>query len=189
MSRGLRLPCPALPLAMLLALGAHAGCDDVSRFSTADGEAYCGAVTLGSAFRAGLSPRVQMRLTLDASELDGPEPPGALSTYEPPSEGTPERRLLDEAALRPIAALGHDPLSRLEFGDGRERNAVYAVSASEPGAESLLAILSLRSDESVEVRLLRPGQEPLPSGEPLPPGQRQIFGVFRLTRRSGTCGF
>jgi hypothetical protein len=179
----------APPVALLASVAFGAGCDDTSRFSTADGEAYCGAITLGSAFRTGLSPRVQMRLELNAAALDGPDPAGTVSTFEAADGASPERRLLDGAALRQIAPLAHDPLSRLELGDGRERNAVYAVSASEPGAESLLAVLSLRTDDSVEVRLLRAGAEPLPSGEAPPAGQRQIFGVFRLTRRTGTCGF
>ncbi|WP_437591795.1 hypothetical protein [Sorangium sp. So ce1000] len=183
----LRLAPAALAGAMIA--GGAAGCDDLSRFSTADGEAYCGAITLGGAFRAGLSPRVQMRLTLDADALDGPEPPGALWTYEAPDGSTPERRLLDGAPLRPIGALAHDPLSRLEFGEGRERNAIYAVDASDPEMEPLLAVLSLRTDASVEVRLLRPGRAPLASGEAPPAGQRQVFGNFRLTRRTGTCGF
>lgn len=178
-----------LALAGAMSAGGAAGCDDLSRFSTADGEAYCGAITLGGAFRTGLSPRVQMRLTLDADALDGPEPPGALWTYEAPDGATSERRLLDGATLRPIGALAHDPLSRLEFGEGRERNTIFAVDASEPEAEPLLAVLSLRTDESVEVRLLRPGRAPLASGEAEAAGQRQVFGNFRLTRRTGTCGF
>ncbi|WP_437985239.1 hypothetical protein [Sorangium sp. So ce117] len=185
--RALRLA--PLALAGAMSAGGAAGCDDLSRFSTADGEAYCGAITLGGAFRAGLSPRVQMRLTLDADALDGPEPPGALWTYEAPDGATAERRLLDGAPLRPIGALAHDPLSRLEFGEGRERNAIYAVDASEPEAESMLAVLSLRTDASVEVRLLRPGRAPLAPGEADAAGQRQVFGNFRLTRRTGTCGF
>ncbi|WP_437869908.1 hypothetical protein [Sorangium sp. So ce363] len=185
--RALRLA--PLALAGAMSAGGAAGCDDLSRFSTADGEAYCGAITLGGAFRAGLSPRVQMRLTLDADALDGPEPPGALWTYEAPDGATSERRLLDGAPLRPIGALAHDPLSRLEFGEGRERNAIYAVDASEPEAEPLVAVLSLRTDASVEVRLLRPGRAPLASGEAEAAGQRQVFGNFRLTRRAGTCGF
>ncbi len=187
--RRVALRLAPLALAGSLSAGAAAGCDDVSRFSTADGEAYCGAITLGGAFRAGLSPRVQMRLSLDADALDGPEPPGALWTYEAPDGATPERRLLDGASLRPIGALAHDPLSRLELGEGRERNAIYAVSASDPEVEPLLAILSLRTDGSVEVRLLRPGRDPLASGEAPGEGQRQVFGNFRLTRRTGTCGF
>ncbi|WP_437898767.1 hypothetical protein [Sorangium sp. So ce124] len=187
--RRVALRLAPLALAGAMSAGGAAGCDDLSRFSTADGEAYCGAITLGGAFRAGLSPRVQMRLTLDADGLDGPEPPGALWTYEAPDGATAERRLLDGAPLRPIGALAHDPLSRLEFGEGRERNAIYAVDASEPEAEPLLAVLSLRTDESVEVRLLRPGRAPLASGEAEAAGQRQVFGNFRLTRRTGTCGF
>ena len=81
---------PSWPLACALAacLGAL-GCDDLERFSTASGESYCGAITLGGAFRTGFSPRVQMRLSLDATRLDGPDSPGALSTYE-----TVEVRLL-----------------------------------------------------------------------------------------------
>ncbi|MDC0683155.1 hypothetical protein [Sorangium atrum] len=187
--RRVALRLALLALAGAMSAGGAAGCDDLSRFSTADGEAYCGAITLGGAFRTGLSPRVQMRLTLDADALDGPEPPGALWTYEAPDGATAERRLLDGAPLRPIGALSHDPLSRLEFGEGRERNAIYAVDAAEPEAEPLLAVLSLRTDESVEVRLLRPGRAPLASSEAEAAGQRQVFGNFRLTRRTGTCGF
>jgi hypothetical protein len=173
-------PCVAL---------ASAGCDDLGRFSTGDGEAYCGAVTLASAFRIGLSPRVQMRLTIDASALDGPDPPGTLWTYEAADEAHPERRLLDGAPLRPIAPLANDPLSHLEFGDGRERNAVFAVSPADPAAESMLAIVSLQTDDAIEVRLLRAGAAPGASGEAPPAERRQIFGMFRLNRKSSDCGF
>lgn len=188
-SRG-GLGCEAAVLAALLVGSAlSVGCDDTSRFSTADGEAYCGGITLGGSFRTGLSPRVQMRLELNAAAIDGPDPAGRLWTFEAADGTSPERRMLDGVALRQIAPLANDPLSRLELGDGRERNAIYAVSASEPDAESLLAILSLRTDDSVEVRLLRAGAETPPSGEAPPVGQRQIFGVFRLTRRENRCGF
>jgi hypothetical protein len=176
-------------LVAVASLAALAGCDDMTQFSTADGESYCGVIARGGAFRAGLSPRVQMRLTLDAAKLDGAGSPGTVSTYEAADGESPERRLLDGAALRQIPPLSHDPLSRPVFGDGRERNAIYAVSAAEPGAESMLAILSLQTDDSVEVRLLRAGAEAGPSGEAPPVERRQIFGVFRLTRRRGTCGF
>jgi hypothetical protein len=180
---------PALAALLALApLAALAGCDDWSRFSTAPGEAYCGSITLGAAFRAGLSPRVQMRLELDASKLDRGEPPGTLSTYEAADASTPERRLLDGAALRPIPPLAHDPLSHLEFGEGRERNLLYAVSPADPAAEALLAVLSLRSDDSVEVRLLRPGA-PAVEGSTVPEARRGIFGMFPLDRQAGTCGF
>lgn len=166
-----------------------AGCDDLGRFSTGEGEAYCGVVTLAGAFRTGLSPRVQMRLTLDASALDGSDSPGVLSTFEAADETHEEQRLIDNAPLRPIAALAHDPLSHLEFGDGRERNAIFAVSPADPEAESMVAIVSLQTDDAIEVRLLRPGAAEDASGEAPPAERRAIFGMFRLTRQSNNCGF
>lgn len=186
LSLGSGAPVALLSLLLLLTLTA---CDDLARFSTEPGEAYCGAITLGSSFRAGLSPRVQMRLKLDAARLDGPGSPGALSTYEAAVDEQPERRLLDEAELRLISPMAHDPLSRLEFGDGRERNAIFAVSPADPEAESMLAIVSLRADDRVEVRLIRAGHEPGDDGAPPPEGRRAVFGIFTLSRSQGSCGF
>ncbi|MDC0746502.1 hypothetical protein [Polyangium mundeleinium] len=172
--------------AQILVAGAVlAGCNDVARFSTDAQHAYCGAITLGSPFREGLSPRVQMRLTLDATRLDGDDAPGRLWTFEAATETRPERRLLDGAELRPIRPLAHDPLSQFEMGEGRVRNTLFAVSPSEPLAEGMLAFLSLRSDGGVEVRLVRAGSEDAEADE----GRRPIFGMFSLVRREGQCGF
>lgn len=179
---------PALRLAACaVAAIAAGGCTDFSRFSTADGEAYCGSVTLANEFREGLSPRVRMRLELDADALDRGEPAGKLSTFEDLGDDEPPRRLLDDATLRPIAPLAHDPLSQLEFGEGRDKNAMFAVSPSDPDAATLLAIVSLESDGNVEVRLLRPGAD-APAAE-IPAGRRGLFGLFPLTRQNGKCGF
>jgi hypothetical protein len=174
-----------------LAVGACVtfGCDDLERFSNEPGEAYCGAITLGSSFRMGLSPRVQMRLYLDASLLDGPGSPGTVSTYEAAVDEQPERRLLKDAELRPMSAMAHDPLSRLEFGDGRERNAIFAVSPVDPEAESMLAIVSLRADGRAEVRLVRAGVKNGDDGTPPAEGRRAIFGIFTLSKQKGACGF
>jgi hypothetical protein len=172
-------------IVILLACLSCTGCDDFSRFSTRPSEAYCGAITLGSAFRAGLSPRVQMRLQLDADALDGPDSPGRVATFEAPTSELPERRMLDEALLRPIPPLAHDPLSRFEMGDGRERNAVYAVSPRDPVAAGMLAFLSLRSDDGIEVRLLRPGTDAAVDDD----NRKLIFGLFSLVKREGSCGF
>ena len=169
-------------------VAATLGCTNLDRFTTPSGEAWCGAVTVGAPFRAGLSPRVQMRLTLDASALDGPNPPGALSTYEAADVGQPEERLFDEAPLRPIPALAHDALSQAEFGDGRERNAIFAVSPADDASESMLAVVSLKSDDSVEVRLVRAGMV-ASTTSPTPAGRRQVFGLFSLTRQQDRCGF
>jgi hypothetical protein len=185
-------------LTAAVSLIALSGCDDLARFSTEPSESYCGAVTLGSSFRMGFSPRVQMRLKLDASRLDGPGSPGTLSTFEVAGDGQSERRVLNEAELRRMPALAHDPLSYLEFGDGRERNAIFAVSPSDPEAESMLAIVSLRADDRVEVRLLRAGSPPASDGTTgttgttgsIPPeGRRGLFGIFTLSRQQGECGF
>ena len=106
-----------LPLALL---SAGLGCTDLDHFSTGPGDAYCGSVTLGGSFRTGLSPRVQMRLRLDASALDGVGSPGSISTFEAAGPEI-DRRLLTDAPLRRLPAMDSDPLSRPDFGDGRLR--------------------------------------------------------------------
>lgn len=174
---------PILALS-LGALALAAGCDDLARFNTAPDEAYCGSVTLANEFREGLSPRVQMRLRLEGSPLDGVESPGTIATFEAASATSAERRLLVDAALRPILPMQNDPLSRLEFGEGRDRNLIFSVTPADPEAAALLAVVSLKSDDNVEVRLVRPGGE----GEE-DPARKGIFGIFPLVRRSGSCGF
>jgi hypothetical protein len=164
------------------------GCTDLDRYSTAASESYCGAVTLSSNFRTGFSPRVQMRLRLDASVLDGEASPGVVWTYEAASGSEPARRLLDRAPLRRIPKLANDPLSQLDLGDGRDPSRIFAVTPTDVAEEPLLAVLSLRSDEGVEVRLLRPGLAAA-SGKPVPAGHEPMFGLFTLYKQIGTCGF
>lgn len=173
-------------LALAIACAAL-GCTNLDHFSTGPGEAYCGAVTLGGSFRTGLSPRVQMRLKLDASLLDGPGSPGTISTFEALGPQT-ERRLLTEAELRRMPAMDHDPLSRPDLGGSRLRSWIFASSPVDTEAESLVAVLSLRADDSVEVRLLRPGKAPQ-GDEVVAEGRRSIFGIFSLTKQADTCGF
>mgnify|MGYP001826864396 CR=1 FL=1 len=174
--------------AVLVTLLMTAGCNSLEDFDTADGEAFCGQITLGSAYRTGFSPRVQLRMRLDTSRIFTGESPGTVSSFEAGSDGAEPKRLLDTAQLRPFAPLAHDALSDLEFGDGRERNLVYAVSPADPTAEALLAVVSLRTDDSVEVRLLRPGLDLTADQDP-PPERRQLFGVFVLQKRQDLCGF
>jgi hypothetical protein len=173
-------------LALAIACAALS-CTNLEHFSTGPGEAYCGAVTLGGSFRTGLSPRVQMRLRLDASRLDGPGSPGTISTFEALGPQS-ERRLLTDAELRRVPAMDHDPLSRPDLGESRLRNWIFAASPVDPEAESLLAVVSLRADDTVEVRLLRPGKAPQ-GEEPVADGRRPIFGIFSLTKQADTCGF
>ncbi len=172
------LGCTALPLATT-------ACDRISSFDTGPDEAFCGQITLASGYRTGFTPRVQMRMTFDSSKVDSGEPPGTLTTFDAGQDTEPQ--LLTEASLRPIPPLSHDPLSQLEFGDGRDLNLIYAVSPTSPAAESALAVVSLRADDAVEVRLIRPGTE---SGDQAAPvGREPLFGLFLLRRQDGDCGF
>jgi hypothetical protein len=164
------------------------GCTDLDRFSTAQGESYCGSITAGEAFRAGFSQHVQMRLTLDAAELDGPGSFGRVSTFEAGAAQSPAVKLLDEAELRRIPAMESDVISRIDLGEGRLRTRVFAVTPADPEAEAMLAVVSLLRSDSVEVRLVRAGREPA-SGETVPEGRRPLFGIFTLARRAGACGF
>jgi hypothetical protein len=173
-------------LAVLLALPLCA-CDKLAAFDLAEGESYCGLITLGSGYRAGFGPRVQMRLRFDADAVELGESPGRITTFDVDAPDPDEEKrnpLLKEDALRPIAPLSHDPLSQLQFGDGRDRNLVYAVTPHDVQHESLIAIVSLRSDETVEVRLLRPGSSASGDEDPY---RVQLFGLFALSRQPGDC--
>ena len=190
-ARGARALAPPLCTAALCAAAAlsaalSAGCEDLSRFSTAPDESYCGAITLGAAFRRGFTPRTQIRLTLDAEKLDGPDSPGTLTTRDLLGDGT-EVRLLDSTPLRPIPPLAHDALSRPDLGEGRVRTALYAPTPEDPEAESLIAVVSLRTDGDVEVRLIRAGTESHADGSEVPKGRKPVFGLFTLRRKPGPC--
>ncbi|APR87261.1 hypothetical protein A7982_12610 [Minicystis rosea] len=180
------LPVRSLAVVGLAVIGL--GCTELDRYSTAPSESYCGAVTLSSSFRTGLSPRVQMRLQLDAAELDGEISPGVVWTFEAASGEQPARRLLDRAPLRRIPKLASDPLAQPDLGEGRDHSRVFALTPTDDDEEPLLAVLSLRSDDGVEVRLLRPGLAGT-AAKPPPPGRRPLFGLFTLYKQIGTCGF
>lgn len=182
----LRAPLASLAPVALAALAL--GCNDLNRYSTAPSESYCGSVTLSSAFRAGLSPRVQMRVQLDAAELDTEQSPGVVWTFEAGARDEPTHRLLNRAPLRRIPKIESDPIAALDLGGGRDHTRIFAVTPSDAEEDPLLAILSLRSDDGIEVRLLRPGLGGTGTKAP-PTGKRPIFGVFTLTKQIGTCGF
>jgi hypothetical protein len=168
---------------VLLIAALSYSCDRVSDFDLAPGESYCGNITLAAAYRAGLSVSTQMRMTFDSSKLDAGEPPGTLTTFDAGDES--KNQLLADAPLRAIPALEHDPLSQLEFGDGREKNFMFAVSPVAPDAEAIIAVVSLRTDETVEVRLIRAGV----ATDPPPAGREPLFGLFTLERQQSSCGF
>lgn len=157
------------------------GCADNARWTTPPGESYCGAVTAASFVRAGIPEGTLMRLELDAEHLQSA--PGRLWTT-PFVSG---ERLVG-AELRVIPQLLHDPLSTLNFGEGRVRNAlaIADLPTIEPGRSDtqLTVVVSLLQSGDVEVRLIR-GASPGTAGGPEPAGQ--LFGVFRLQRQKGDC--
>ena len=163
------------------------GCDPLANFDLEPTEAFCGHIASASRYRQGFSPRVQMRLRIDTMKIGTDDTVGTMTTFDP--DAGRSARMLNGSALRPITAMSHDPLSRLEFGDGRERNMIYAVTPDNHDAESLLAVVSLRHDDRVEIRLLRPGKKLTSSGQPSGANHRPIFGLFTLTRQAGDCGF
>lgn len=158
----------------VLALGL--GCTDTSKWTSEPGESWCGEVTGASFVRAGMPEHTKMRLELDADSLQNA--PGRVWTT---AFDSGER--LAGARLRVVPQLLHDPLSTLQFGEGRVKNAI--AIADLDSRSQVFVVVSLLQSGDVEVRLLRgasPGSAPV-AGEP-----SQLFGVFRLERGKGTCG-
>lgn len=162
--------------AMAIAMTGIVGCRDVSSFTTS-GDSFQGSVVQASFVRAGVDPSTCMCLTLDANHLQ--DAPGAISTTDGRFQSAP---------LRSIPELWNDPLSTLNFGEGRLRNLTYVVSATTPfddgAGQEVFAVVSLMQSGDVEVRLLR-GAPPIDvdSGSP----STHVFAVFPLTRHAGVC--
>jgi hypothetical protein len=164
---------------LVLSHFAAIGCKDTSRFSTEPGESYCGPIVDASFVMRGFAPSVGMRMTFDADRIA--DAPGLLSTSD---------RLLDDTPMRPIPELFHDPLSTFNFGEGRDKNLLFAVDPTDPAnGPSVLVVLSLMHAGDVEVRLMR-GAPTADGPGAGPQGGGPLFGVFApLTRQMGTCSF
>jgi len=158
--------------ATFLTLLATNGCRDISRFSTAEGESYCGQIVDSQIVRRGFLTSVKMRLTFDADHIS--DTPGALSTDD---------LLLTNAPLRPIPELSNDPLFTFTFGEGRDKNLLYAIDPTDPAkGPPITVVLSLMHTGDAEVRLLR--------AAPGTTDAQPLFGVFApLRRETGQCSF
>jgi hypothetical protein len=150
------------------------GCKDVSRFSTAPGESYCGQIVAASFVRRGFGDEVHMRMTLDADHLA--DAPGALSTAD---------QLFTNTPMRPVPELFHDPLSTLNFGEGRDKNLLFAIDPTDAAkGPTITVVVSLMRSGDAEVRLLRGA----PAAVGATPGADPLFGVFApMTRQAGQC--
>jgi hypothetical protein len=169
------LPCALAALFML------SGCKEIDRFSTAPGESYCGKIVPASIVRRGFSSTMCMRLTFDARRAS--DHPGTLSTDD---------GMFVDSPLRALPELSHDPLLTFTFGEGREKNFLFAADPADPArGPSLMAVVSLMHSGNAEVRLLRGAAggiaPPSPDGG-AGSGGAVLFGVFApLERKEGTC--
>jgi hypothetical protein len=155
-------------------------CRNISGFSTASGGHYEGAIVGASFVRTGLASTVRLCLLIDTDHLQ--DTPGSVSTDD---------GLFRTTSLRPIPQLWQDPLSTLNFGEGRIRNLIYVArgASSDAGpAGDVMVVLSLMDAGDIEVRLLRGAPSSPADAAPLV-GPQDLFGVFALNRASGSCPF
>lgn len=180
---------------VLLLLPALGSCSSLDRFDTNGAAAYCGSLVRAPPFEEALVPNtgprlLSARLTLDVDALrSGGETIKTVGhlTTDDRDRGlcSPEARpLVEDAPLRTIPELDHDPLSLLEFGEGRDYNFFAWVDSTCQG--TLLAVVSLMRNEGVELRLLKPALLPAPDA---PPERRPGFGLFHLRREEAGCDF
>ena len=161
-------------LALLVFLPLGFGCKDISRFSTAPGESYCGAIVPASFVLRGFGDKRRMRMTFDADHLA--DAPGTLSTDD---------QLLTNTPMRPVPELFHDAFSTFNFGEGRDKNLLFAIDPTDPAqGPTITVVVSLMHGGDAEVRLMR-GAPPLPDATASAP---PLFGVFApMTRQPGAC--
>jgi hypothetical protein len=181
-----------------VALGASAtlGCSSLDRFDTKGTAAYCGSLVAVPAFEAGLLPKssrprsLNATLKLDIGALtqrgDQSAVVGSLTTDDADRGlcATQQAALFDAAPLRTMPALDSDALSTLEFGSGHDYNFFAWVDSSCQG--TMLSVVSLMRNDSVELRLLKPAAMPAPEAGP---EQQPGFGLFYLERRNSGCEY
>jgi len=175
--------------ALLIALLGIAsfGCHDLERFDTHGDEAYCGEL-VGAPFNEGFLPEnanppvIGMSLTFDIRGLASS--PGVVTTDDAAQGPCAPAPLFEETRLRSISEAFHDPVSQLEFGDGREQNILVWADSTCRG--TLVGVLSLMRDDSIEVRLFKPAAEP---SRDTPRADRPGFAQWKLTRHHKGCGF
>ena len=194
------------------ALFGAAACTSLDRFDTDGSAAYCGQMIGSPAFHEGILPQgvpptLRLRMTLDIDALRertsrayGSATSGALDETQPAqtvivgrfstddaNDGlctTSGTVLFDNAPLRAIPELDHDPLSTLEFGEGRDYNFFAWVDSTCQG--TMLSVVSLMRNDGIEVRVLKPASMPAADAQS---AERPGFALFSLTRRDEGCGF
>jgi hypothetical protein len=171
------------------------GCSSLDRFDTQGAAAYCGALVAAPPFEAGFVPEsarpsLNLSLTIDATALtargEGSAIVGRLSSDDAQSGlcSKDGLSLFNGAPLRTMPELDRDPLSSLEFGNGRDYNFFAWVDSTCQG--TLLSLVSLMRNDNVELRLLKPKALPAPGAGP---EDQPGFGLFYLSRQKAGCTF
>jgi hypothetical protein len=159
------------------------GCQHVDRFDTSEGDAYCGSIVDGRFVRQGFERQLRVKLAIDTKQLFSR--PGSLQSNDADTGPCAPQPLFDDAPLRVMPEVLADSLSTLEFADGQERNLISWVDSACQG--TMLSVVSLKRNGDVELRLLRPGQDPEQTTTEV--GKNEAgFGVF-LLQRERDCGF
>jgi hypothetical protein len=163
----------------LLALAS--ACRDVSGFST-NGDSYSGAVIDAPFILAGVDGgSTSLCLTLDTNHLQ--DAPGSMSTSDGRFHAVP---------MRSIPQIWQDPLSTLQFGDGRLKNMIYVARATQPfgdgEGDDVLVVISLMQAGDIEVRLIRSAPILAADGG-AGPAVHNVFAVFDTNRQKGPCSF
>jgi hypothetical protein len=179
-------------------------CSSLERFETSGDSAFCGDLVRAPRFQGGLlpvgvPPILSLRLKLEpenltarpveaeTTESESPESyaiVGHLTSDDNERGLCAERPLFEESPLRTIPELDHDALKLFEFGEGRDYNFMSWVDSTCQG--TMLAVVSLMRNDSVEMRLLKPAALAPPAAEP---AKRPGFGLFYLHREAEGCEF
>jgi len=179
--RLLLVPLFALSLALC-------GCRSLDRFDTSGEPAYCGKIVGARLFQEGFipsstPPSLHLHLELDVDHLT--TRPGTLTSDD--EKGLCSGKggvLFQEAPLRAIEATFHDVISQADFGNGHQHDFFAWVDSTCQG--TMLAVVSLLTNGSVEVRLFKPAPDPPPdAGADEKPG----FALFYLRRSETGCEF
>jgi hypothetical protein len=179
--------CGVHSAAYLYVLSLLVGCDNLDRFDTSGGAAYCGELVAPTFAQDGLLPddsdeKAEARLELDLD--NAAKRPGTLWTSDAKWGLCTPESLFDAAPLRTIEQVENDPIASLDFGEGREHS--FFAWADSTCQGTMLSVVSLMRNGGVELRLFKPAPERVGR---VPAAERAGFGVFLLKRHPNGCGF
>lgn len=162
---------------------------ELDQWATTGAGEYCGGiVTLPDVYTPpahdGFAPNLKMAMTFDPGGFE--ISPGTLTSSDADDPKAPcaPSPTFDKAPLRLIDKLQHDPLSTFTFGIGRTYNFMAWVTSTCRG--SMLAAVSLMSDGTVELRLIK---DISPDPSPNVTDPRAGFGLFPMALAGDGCGF